>query len=47
MTVCACIIYMGVIGIDEVSIIPGVVVYDKNIITWVTVIYDFIKLVLV
>ena len=39
MTVCACIIYtdMGVIGIDEVSIIPVVVVYDKKIITWVTV----------
>ena len=33
MTVCACIIYMGVIGIDEVSIIPGVVLYDKKIIT--------------
>ena len=29
---------MGVIGlIDEVSISPGVVVYDKKIITWVTV----------
>ena len=38
---------MGVIGIDEVSISPGVVVYDKKIITWVTVWYDFIKLVLV
>ena len=38
---------MGVIGIDEVSIIPGVVVYDKKIIAWVTVWYDFIKLVLV
>ena len=33
----ACIIYMGVIGIDEVSISPGVVVYDKKIITSVTV----------
>ena len=29
--------YMGVIGIDAASIIPGVVVYDKKIITWVTV----------
>ena len=47
MTVCACIIYMGVIGIDEVSIIPGVVLYDKKINTWVTVCYDFIKLMLV
>ena len=38
---------MGVISIDEVSISPGVVVYDKKIITWVTVSYDFIKLMLV
>ena len=29
--------YMGVIGIDAGSIIPGVVVYDKKIFTWVTV----------
>ena len=29
-------IYMGVIGMDEISISPGVVVYDKKIITWVT-----------
>ena len=34
---CKMYMYMGVIGIDEASIIPGVVVYDKKIITWVTV----------
>ena len=31
---------MGVIGIDAASIIPGVVVYDKKIITWVTLFYQ-------
>ena len=35
---------MGVIGIDAASIIPGVVVYDKKIITWVTVRYDFYQI---
>ena len=44
---CKMYMYMGVIGIDEASIIPGVVVHDEKIITWVTVWYDFIKLVLV
>ena len=34
MLVCY-IVYMGVIYIDAASIIPGVVVYDKKIITWV------------
>ena len=29
-------IYIGVICMDTASIIPGVVVYDEKIITWVT-----------